>query len=73
MTNLQLPDPNLGWRILNELADTITDPAERNSFVCDARPLEGGFTSGHISEAQYRYMLRTSRILYFPPHPEAKP
>jgi hypothetical protein len=65
---MTLPAPELGWKILRELADSISDRNEAANFEADARPLEGGFTSGHITEAQYRYMLRTMRLLYMPPH-----
>jgi hypothetical protein len=68
MTSGRIPDPDLGWKILNELADTIEDRDEATGFICDARTLEGGFTSGHLTETQYRFMLVTMRALYLPPH-----
>jgi len=73
MSTRPLPDPDLGWKILNELADTIADREQANLFTSDARVLEGGFTSGFISEEQYRLMLRADRLRYMPPHTEAKP
>jgi hypothetical protein len=53
------PPHDLGWKILNEFAESIKDNAKASCFISDCRVLEGGFTSGFISEAQYRLMLRS--------------
>jgi hypothetical protein len=63
-----IPDPDLGWKILRELVDTITDRNEAADFEDGARPLECLFTSGFITEAQYRFMLGAMRAFYLPPH-----
>jgi hypothetical protein len=50
------PDPDLGWSILNEFADQLSDD-QRGEFISDARLYEGAFTSGYVPEAMYRAYL----------------
>lgn len=52
------PQPDLGWKIMNEYADKIKDNNLLVNFLADGRMLESGFTSGQLSEDMYRFMLR---------------
>lgn len=55
----KVPPPDLGWKIVNEYADSITDKVKQNYFIADCRQFEGGFTSGHLTEELFRIMLQT--------------
>ena len=50
------PDPELGWDIIHRTLPRVPE-SQRDKFVADARLYEGSFTSGLITEVQYRIYL----------------